>query len=72
MDTGPAAEGPGRFTQDTTVGSTLWTGVEEASGGALTHRYSSVKYHPHHLRRNKFIKSIYLKEFPCVNVVERQ
>lgn len=34
-EAGPAAGGDGRFAQDTTVGSTLCTGVEEASGGAF-------------------------------------
>lgn len=34
-DPGTMAEGAGRFTQETTVGSTLWTGVEEASRGAF-------------------------------------
>lgn len=32
-DAGPTAEGAGRFALETTVGSTLWTGVEEAIGG---------------------------------------
>lgn len=36
-DDGPTtAEGVGRFTQETTVGSTLWTGVEDAIGGFKT------------------------------------
>lgn len=31
---GLITDGAGRFPEETTVGSTLWTGVEKASGGA--------------------------------------
>lgn len=37
-DAGPTAEGAGRLAQETTVGSTLCTGVEEASG-VFTHTH---------------------------------
>lgn len=45
-DAGPTAEGVGRLAQETTVGSTLCTGVEEASGVFKhTHRQNEHKDH---------------------------
>lgn len=49
----------GRFAKETTVGSTLWTGVEEARGGAFdTHKAQCVSSHDTSEPRQLLLRSL--------------